>query len=212
MSFNNLMKIKSGVIVDIDNYTNEHLSDPIFIEYLIKFSEKGGAKAFLSKNIKNLNILKKNTSLPIFAEVEENFNDIFIRKTYEDFKSIIDLAPSFIVIEIGNFERDYDELKSLLHKIKFSFSGQIIGKVLTKSHAIQAYKLGFDALIIEVFGECVDMEFVEEICSDINIPTIASLNSVSFEDGKKLTELGVHSFILGEDVTNPSKIIKQLTL
>lgn len=212
MSFNNLTKIKSGVIVDVDNYTNVHLSDPIFIEYLIKFSEKGGASAFLSKNINNLNILKKNTSLPVFAEAEENFNDIFIRKTYEDFEPIIKLRPSFIVIEVGNFEENYEDLKNLLHKIKFGFSGQIVGKILTKSQAIQAYKLGFDALIIEVFGECVDVEFVSEICSDINIPTIASLNSVSFEDGKKLIELGIYSFILGEDVTNPSKIIKQLTI
>ena len=212
MSFDNFMKIKSGIIVDVDNYTNVHLSDPIFIEYLVRFSEKGGASAFLSKNINNLNILKKNTSLPIFAEVEENFNDIFIRKTYDDFKPIIELGPNFIVIEVGNFEKHYDELKSLLHKIKFNFSGQVVGKVLTKSQAIQAYKLGFDALVIEIFGECVDKEFVSEICSDINIPTIASLNSVSFEDSKDLIELGIHSFILGEDVTNPSKIIKQLTI
>ncbi len=212
MSFNNLYKIKSGVIVDVDNYTNEHLSDPIFVEYLIKFSEKGGASAFLSKNFQNLNILKKCTSLPIFAEVEENFNDIFIRKTYDDFKSIIELKPNFIVVELSNFEEDYDELRSLLYKIKFSFSGQIVGKILNKSHAIQAYKLGFDALIIEIFGECIDDEFIHEICSDVNIPTIASLNSVSPDKGKKLMELGIHSFILGEDVTNPSKIIKQLTM
>ena len=31
MSLKNLPKIKHGVIVDVDNYTNEHLSDPTSI-------------------------------------------------------------------------------------------------------------------------------------------------------------------------------------
>lgn len=212
MSLKNLPKIKHGVIVDVDNYTNEHLSDPIFIQYLIKFSEKGGASAFLSKNIRNLKILKETTDLPIFAEIEENFNNILIPKTYDNFKNIVELKPNFIVIEICNFEEDYKKLETLIKEIRINFDGELVGKISTKAQAVQAYRLGMNALIIEVFGECIENDLVSEICSDINIPTIASLNSVSFEEGKKLIELGIHSFILGEDVTNPNKIIKQLTM
>lgn len=212
MSFKNLTKIRHGVIVDIDNYTNEHLRDPIFIEYLIKFSEQGGAKAFLSKNIENLKILKQNTNLPIFAEVEEDFNDILIPKTYDSFKDIIELDPDFIIIEFLNFGTNFRELEFLIKNIRNNFNGELVGKVLTKSHAVEAYRLGLDAIIIEVFGENTENKLISEIYSYINMPIIISLNSVSFDNGKKLLELGVHSFVLGEEVTNPNKIIKQLIM
>lgn len=212
MSFKNLPKIKHSVIVDIDNYTNEHLSDPIFIQYLIKFSEQGGASAFLSKNIENLKILKQNTNLPIFAEVEQNFNDILIPKTYDSFKTIIDLDPDFIVMEFLNFGTNFRDLEFLIKNIRNNFNGELVGKILNKSHAVEAYRLGLDAIIIEVFGDNTENKLISEIYTYVNMPIIVSLNSVNFEQGKRLIELGVHSFILGEDVTNPNKIIKQLIM
>lgn len=212
MNFKNLPKMKHGVIVDIDNYTNEHLSDPIFLKYLIKFSEQGGASAFLSKNIENLKILKQNTDLPILAEVEEDFNDILIPKTYESFKSIIDLDPDFIVIEFLNFGTDFRELEFLIKNIRNNFSGELVGKILNKSHAVEAYRLGLDAILIEVFGDNTENKLISEIYNYINMPIIVSLNSVDFDQSRRLIELGVHSFILGEDVTNPNKIIKQFVM
>lgn len=212
MTNNYLPKVKRGVIVDIDNYTNEHLSDPIFVKYIINFSEKGGACGFFSKNLRNLKILKESTSLPILAGLEENFNKIFIPKNYENFIELVDLKPNFIVIEFGDSEDDYDDLENIIKKLRENFSGQLIGKVFTKLQALDAYKFGMDALIIDIYGEYFEEEFVNEICNDVNIPTIGNLNSVSFEQGKKLVEDGIYSFILGEDVTNPNKIIREFVM
>lgn len=209
---NYLVKVKRGVIIDIDNYTNEHLSDPIFVKYVINFSEKGGACGFLSKSISNIKILKDSTSLPIFAGLEDNFDKIFIPKNFENFKELVDLKPNFIVMDFTDLKNDYDDLENIIKQLREIFSGQLIARVSTKLQALKAYKFGMDALIIDVFGDYIEEELINEICTDINIPTIASLNSVSFQQGKKLIEYGIYSFILGEDVTNPNKIIKDLII
>ena len=212
MDSENIRKVENGVIVDVDNYTSEHLNDPMFVEHIINFSERGGASAFLSKSIKNLNILKNKTSLPIFADTEENFNNILIPKTYENFVNIIKLRPEFIIIDISSFENNYESLSMLIKKIRFSFDGGLVGRISNKGQALEAYRLGIELFIIEVFGEYIDHRLIQDICCDINIPTIVSLNSVSFEQSKELFGYGVHSFILGEDVTNPNRIIKQFTI
>lgn len=212
MSSKILSKLKNSVIIDIDNYTNEHLSDSIFIQYLIKFSEKGGAAAFFSKSIENLKILKKTTSLPIFAEIEEDFNNILIPKTYERFKSVIDLNPDFLVIELSSFEDNFKELESLVCEIRDNFNGEIIGKVLSKSQAIEAYRLGINTIIVDIFGDENEQYLIEDINFYNDVYIIAYLNSIDFEQSKKLVSVGVNSFILGDDVTNPNKIIKQLVI
>lgn len=208
MIVNELEKLKNSVVIDIDNFRNEHLNDKEFIKYVIDFSERGGAKGFLSKSLSNLNILKKCTSLPIFAEIEENFNDILISKTYDDFEKIVNLKPNFIVIDMSIFEDKFKDLQKLVKELRFNFDGELVARISTKEQAFEAYRLGIDALMIEIFGDCFDESIVFEICSDINIPTIASLNSVDFVQGKKLVENGVNIFVLGEDVTNPNFIIK----
>ena len=209
MSLSSISNFKNSVIIDIDNYTNEHLNDPIFIKYLISFSEKGGASGFLSKDLDNLKILKESTCLPIFAEIQENFDYILLPKTYNNFKNIVESNRDFIIIEICDFDGNRN-LEKLINEIRNNFKGQLIGKVSNKSQAIQGYRLGMDALLIEVFGDNIEEEIISNICFDINIPTIANLNSVNMEQSKKLTELGIHTFILGEDITNPNKIIKKL--
>lgn len=212
MSFKKISNLKKSVIIDIDNYTNSHLSDSIFVEYIIKFSEKGGASAFLSKNLDNLRILKKSTDLMIFAEIEEDFNSVLIPTTYDRFKNVIEIDPDFLVIELSNFEKNFMDLEELVYKIRSNYKGEIVGKVSTKAQAIEAYRLGINAIIVEVFGDESEERVIEDITSYNNVFIIAHLNSIDFEQTKKLVEAGVHSFILGEDVTNPNKIIKQLTL
>lgn len=206
---NGLEKLKNCVIIDIDNFKNEHLNDPVFIKYVIDFSEKGGASGFLSKSITNLNILKKQTSLPIFAQIEENFNDILITKTYEDIKNIVELKPNFIVLDMSVFEDDYEVLESLIKELRINFDGELISRVSTKEQALEAYKFEIDAIIVDVFGECFNESIVFEISSDINIPIIVSLNSVDFQQARELVNKGMNTFILGEDVTNPNKSVKQ---
>ncbi len=36
-----LNKTDRNIIIDIDNYKNKYLNDPIFTKYVIEFSEKG---------------------------------------------------------------------------------------------------------------------------------------------------------------------------
>ncbi len=204
-----LEKLKNCVIIDIDNFKSEHLNDPVFIKYVIDFSEKGGASGFLSKSIANLNILKKQTSLPIFAQIEENFNDILIPKTYDDIKKIVELKPNFIVLDMSIFEDDYNVLQSLIKKLRLNFDGELISRVSTKEQALDAYKLGVDAIIVDLFGECFSESIVFEVYLDINIPVIVNLNSVDFEQARELVSKGMNTFILGEDVTNPNKMVKQ---
>lgn len=210
MSLKGVENLKNSVIVDIDNYTNEQLNDPIFIKYLINFSEKGGASGFLSKDINNLKLLKEYTTLPIFAEIQENFDYILFPKTYENFKNIVEVNPDFIIVEICDFEGNCTNLEKLIKEIKNNFKGEIVGKVSNKYQAIQGYRLGVDALLLDVFGDSVCEEMISSICSDINLPTIANLNAVDIEQSKKMLEMGIHAFVLGEDITNPNKIIKKL--
>lgn len=210
MRTSSLDKLKNSVIISVDNYRNEHLNDPIFVKYVIEYSEKGGASAFLSSNEENLRILSESTDLPIFAELEQDFNNILKPINYDEFDSLIDLKPTFIIVDIAHFEDNYEKLNIVIEYIRNNFEGEIIGKVINKNQAITSYKIGLNGIIMEVFGECVDFDLLKEMCSDINIPVIASLNSVSNEDCRKILGLGVHAFILGEDITNPSKVLSRL--
>lgn len=210
MSTRSLDKLKNSVIINIDNYKNEHLNDPIFVKYVIEYSEKGGASAFLSSNEENLKILNENTDLPIFAELEQDFNNILKPIKCNEFDTLIALKPSFIIVDIAHFEDNYDKLSVVVSYIRNNFDGEIIGKVINKSQAINSYKIGLNGIIMEIFGECVDFELIEEMCSDINIPVIASLNSVSNGLCRRILGIGIHAFILGEDITNPNRVLSKL--
>ena len=94
----NLNKTERNIIIDIDNYKNKYLNDPIFTKYVIEFSEKGGATAFLTNNFTNFKILKESTSLPVFFEVDRQFN------------GIINIDPEFLIIDIVNFDGIYEQL------------------------------------------------------------------------------------------------------
>ena len=107
------------------------------------------------------------------------------------------------------FEDKFKDLQKLVKELRFNFDGELVARISTKEQAFEAYRLGIDALMVEIFGYCFDESIVFEVCSDINIPTIASLNSVDFDQGKKLLENGVNIFVLGEDVTNPNVVIKR---
>ncbi len=210
MSDNVLDNLKNSVIINIDNYKNDHLNDKIFVKYVIKYSEKGGARGFLSRNLHNLSILKESTSHLIFAEPEEDFNNILRPISYEKFDELIKVNPDFLVIDVGNFEGREETLHNLLKHIKENFKGKIFGKIMNSDHFVTSCKIGVDGIIMEVFGDCIDKDLIKEMCSHETLPIIVSLNGVSIEESKNLLNLGVHAFILGEDITNPNKVLNRL--
>ncbi|BAK80986.1 hypothetical protein [Candidatus Arthromitus sp. SFB-rat-Yit] len=193
-----LNKTNRNVIIDIDNYQNKYLDDMIFTKYVIEFSEKGGATAFLTNNFTNFKILKEITKLPIFFEVDRKFN------------GIINIDPEFLIIDIVNFNGVYEQLNIFLNDIREKFKGKIIGKIFNKKQAILACKLNLDGIAIDVFKENFDNEFISELCLDINIPVILRIKTLDINICKDLVKIGVSNFILGEDITNPNKILSKI--
>lgn len=193
-----LNKTNRNIIIDIDNYQNKYLDDMIFTKYVIEFSEKGGATAFLTNNFTNFKILKETTKLPIFFEVDRKFN------------GIINIDPEFLIIDIVNFNGVYEQLNTFLNDIREKFKGKIIGKIFNKKQAILACKLNLDGIAIDVFKENFDNEFILELCLDINIPIILRIETLDINTCKDLVKIGVSNFILGEDITNPNKILSKI--
>lgn len=193
-----LKNFERNIIVNIDNYKNEHLNDPIFIKYVIEFSEKGGATSFLTSSYDNLKLLKEHSKLPIFFQIDTKTDQL------------PDVDVDFIIIDMGDYEEVDDALQSFVKEVKDKFDCDIIGRIANKKQAILACKLGFRGIIAEISGESLDKDFVYELNFDINIPTILSLNAVNLNDCKEFTTIGIKSFIIGEDVINPSKILSRV--
>ena len=194
----NLNKTERNIIIDIDNYKNKYLNDPIFTKYVIEFSEKGGATAFLTNNFTNFKILKESTSLPVFFEVDRQFN------------GIINIDPEFLIIDIVNFDGIYEQLNEFLNGIRDKFKGKIIGRIFNKKQAILACKLYLDGILIDVSENNFDKDFIAENYFDINISVILRIKSLDINRCKDLVKIGINYFILGEDITNPNKILSKI--
>lgn len=205
MSLKFLEHIHRKIIVNIDNFQNVNLSDSSYIRYLVSSLSEENIGAFYSRDLKNASIIRSISSHQIILEAHTEYEDKLIEFDYDLLDKYAKFNPDAIVVDfsLNNIEHIYNRLRQ-------NYDGVIVGRVKTKISAVEAYRKGIDALLVSVSKDNINSNFISEVVNDINIRIICESNKMSSENMKSLISIGMYGLIIGEDITDPNRIIEQL--
>ena len=216
-----LNKVKGKLIVSCQALADEPLHSSFIMGRMAKAAKEGGAIAIRAQGIDDINEIKKVTNLPVIGIIKENYkdSDIYITPTKKEVDAL--LSTSYEMIALDATKRQRPNKESLKELIDYIHENKVLvmADISTYDEAIEAANLGADCVSTTLSGytnysrqeDGVDLELIENLSKDLNIPVIGEGKINTPEDLKMAFEKGAYSCVVGGAITRPQQITKRFT-
>lgn len=216
-----LNKVKGKLIVSCQALADEPLHSSFIMGRMAKAAKEGGAIAIRAQGIDDINEIKKVTNLPVIGIIKENYkdSDIYITPTKKEVDALLSTSCEMIALDATKRQRPNKEsLKELIDYIHEN-KVLVMADISTYDEAIEAENLGADCVSTTLSGytnysrqeDGVDLELIENLSKDLNIPVIGEGKINTPEDLKMAFEKGAYSCVVGGAITRPQQITKRFT-
>lgn len=216
-----LNKVKGKLIVSCQALADEPLHSSFIMGRMAKAAKEGGAIAIRAQGIDDINEIKKVTNLPVIGIIKENYkdSDIYITPTKKEVDALLSTSCEMIALDATKRQRPNKEsLKELIDYIHEN-KVLVMADISTYDEAIEAANLGVDCVSTTLSGytnysrqeDGVDLELIENLSKDLNIPVIGEGKINTPEDLKMAFEKGAYSCVVGGAITRPQQITKRFT-
>lgn len=216
-----LNKVKGKLIVSCQALADEPLHSSFIMGRMAKAAKEGGAIAIRAQGIDDINEIKKVTNLPVIGIIKENYkdSDIYITPTKKEVDALLSTSCEMIALDATKRQRPNKEsLKELIDYIHEN-KVLVMADISTYDEAIEAANLGVDCVSTTLSGytnysrqeDGVDLELIENLSKDLNIPVIGEGKINTPDDLKMAFEKGAYSCVVGGAITRPQQITKRFT-
>ena len=213
--------IKGKLIVSCQALPEEPLHSPFIMGRMAYAAMLGGAAGIRANSVEDIREIKKTVSLPIIGIIKRVYDgsDVFITPTLEEIDLLYQEGVDIIALDATSRVRpDGKTINEVFPIIRDKYKGQIfMADCSTYSEAEAAYELGFDCIGTTLSGytqytrgkKLPDIDLVERIVKEINVPIIAEGGIWTPEDLKAVFDRGVHTAVVGTAITRPMEITKK---
>lgn len=214
-------QIKGRLIVSCQALPEEPLHSPFIMGKMAYAAMLGGACGIRANSVEDIREIKKTVDLPIIGIIKRVYegSDVFITPTMKEIDLLYKEGVDIIALDATNRVRPDGKLISdVFPIIKQKYNDQIfMADCSTYEEAQLAYQLGFDCIGTTLSGyteytlgrHLPDVELIERIVKDINVPIIAEGGIWTPEDLKAVFDRGVHTAVVGTAITRPMEITKR---
>lgn len=214
-------QIKGKLIVSCQALPEEPLHSPHIMGRMAYAAMLGGASGIRANSVEDIREIKKTVTLPIIGIIKRDYegSDVFITPTIEEIDPLYQEGVDIIALDATNRTRpDGKSISEVFPIIKEKYKDQIfMADCSTYEEAQEAYRLGFDCIGTTLSGyteytrgkKLPDVDLIERLVKDINIPIIAEGGIWSPEDLIAVFNRGVHCAVVGTAITRPMEITKK---
>jgi N-acylglucosamine-6-phosphate 2-epimerase len=214
-------QIKGKLIVSCQALPEEPLHSPSIMGRMAYAAMLGGACGIRANSVEDIKEIKKTVDLPIIGIIKRVYegSEVFITPTMEEIDLLYKEGVDIIALDATNRVRpDGKFISEVFPIIKQKYNDQIfMADCSTYEEAQLAYELGFDCIGTTLSGyteytlgrHLPDVELIERIVKDINVPVIAEGGIWTPEDLKTVFDRGVHTAVVGTAITRPMEITKR---
>lgn len=214
-------QIKGNLIVSCQALPEEPLHSPFIMGKMAYAAMLGGACGIRANSVEDIREIKKTVDLPIIGIIKRVYegSDVFITPTMEEIDLLYKEGVDIIALDATNRVRpDGKIISEVFPIIKQKYNDQIfMADCSTYEEAQLAYELGFDCIGTTLSGyteytlgrHLPDLELIDRIVKDINVPIIAEGGIWTPEDLRAVFDRGVHTAVVGTAITRPMEITKR---
>lgn len=216
-----LDQIKGKLVVSCQALPDEPLHSPFIMGRMALAVTMGGAAGLRANSVEDIREMKKLVDLPIIGIIKRVYegSDVFITPTMKEIDELYEEGVDMIALDATHRVRpDGSTIATLFPEIRRKYGNQLfMADCATYEDAVLAAKLGFDCIGTTLSGytaetkgrQLPDIELIERLVRDIDLPIIAEGGIQSPEDLKRVFDAGVHSAVVGSAITRPMEITKR---
>lgn len=215
-----LKNIKGGMIVSCQALEDEPLHSSTIMMRMAKAAEMGGAVGIRANTPQDCMEIKENVKLTLIAIYKKVYgnSNVYITPTIEEVRSLLPVNAEIIAVDATKRPRpDGKTLEEFFKEIRKIYSGLIMADISNFEEAVEAERIGFDIVSTTLSGYTEytldrpkpDIELIEKLKQNINIPIIAEGNVETPELAAKCLEIGAFAVVAGGAITRPQLITKR---
>lgn len=213
--------IKNKLIVSCQALPDEPLHSPFIMGKMAYAAYLGGAGGIRANGIEDIREIKKNVNLPIIGIIKKEYagSDVYITPTEKEVDLLYNEGVEIIAMDATKRIRpDGKSISEVFPKIRQKYPDQVfMADCSCYEEAKEAYRLGFDCIGTTLCGYTEytkhrpkpDLEFIERLVKDFEVPIIAEGGIWTPEEVKKIFSLGVYAVVVGTAITRPQEITKR---
>lgn len=214
--------LPKGLIVSCQALPEEPLHSSFIMSKMALAAYQGGAKGIRANTKEDILAIKSEVDLPVIGIVKRDYegSNVFITATKKEVDELIESGCEVIALDATKQERPSESLEELVKYIRSKASNvEIMADISDLEEAITADELGFDYIGTTLRGYTKhtsghvlyenDFQFLKDVLNNVRAKVIAEGNVVTPEMLKRVTDLGVHSTVVGGAITRPLEITKR---
>lgn len=213
--------IKNQLIVSCQALQDEPLHSSYIMGRMAKAASLGGAKGIRANSVEDIKEIKTVVDLPIIGIIKKDSvgSDVFITPTMKEVDELCNVGVEIVAMDATNRMRpDGKTISEVFPSIKEKYPEQLfMADCSCYEDAKIAYELGFDFIGTTLSGytketsgrSLPDFELIEQLVQNIPVPIISEGGIWTPEQLAKISELGVHTAVVGTAITRPFEITKR---
>lgn len=216
-----LNKIEGKLIVSCQALEDEPLHSSFIMGRMALAAKEGGACGIRAQSKEDIVEIKKVVDLPIIGIVKRNYedSDIYITPTKKEVDELLETKCEMIALDATNRKRPNNEKLEDLVSYIHEHNILAMADCSTYEECVKAKELGFDCISTTLCGytpysKSIDgpnLELIEKLVQDLNIPVIAEGKINTPEDLKLVFDKGAYSAVVGGAITRPQNITERFT-
>ena len=211
--------IKGKLIVSCQALQDEPLHSSFIMGRMANAAKIGGAVAIRAQGVDDIIEIKKVTGLPVIGIIKRDYDDseIYITPTKKEVEELLQTKCEMIALDATDRVRPNEEsLEDIIKYIKKN-NVLVMADISTYEEAVNAQRLGCDCVSTTLCGytsysekyEGPNLELLERLVKDLDIPVIAEGKINTPEDLKAVYEKGILSAVVGSAITRPQLIAQK---
>lgn len=215
-----LNSIKGSIIISCQALPGE----PLYVEersimYLMARAAKmAGAKCIRTNSIRDVIAIKEETNLPVIGLIKKIYTgyESYITPTMNEIDALVSAKSDIIALDCTLRARgDGSTINEFIREIKENYPDIILmADISNYEEGINAWKCDVDLISTTMSGytdytiksDKPDIELVERLIAEVDIPVIAEGRIHTPEQAKSLLDIGAYAVVVGGAITRPLEI------
>jgi len=214
--------IHGGIIISCQAVLGDPTFGPSFMAAFAEAASIGGAVGIRANSAEDVKAIDAAVELPIIGIWKRPCNDpnkYIITPSVEDAAQLVESGADIIAADVADRPRPGRiDVKTLIQRIKSELNVPFMADCWTLDQALRAQDAGADiaattlALPIHTSEYEPNLDFLNDLVSNLDIPVIAEGRYWDPEDVETAFELGAWAVVIGSAVTRPWMITERFVL
>jgi N-acylglucosamine-6-phosphate 2-epimerase len=210
---------KPVLIVSCQARDDNPLTGSVYMQAMALAALQGGADAIRANGAPDIAAIRSITNKPIIGLLKKDIIgfEVYITPDLESIEEVISAGADYVALDVTHQERPVplEQLFKAIHQA----GKKVFADCATLQDATRAADLGADVVSTTMAGYTLqtqgskttepDLNLLEQICHNMNIPVVAEGRFWTPEQVTKAFELGAAGVVVGTAITNPRDITKR---